>query len=152
MTNDAFLWYNVSNWGKYGLAVPYFSNDTQSQNDTIRYLTDVVGRNLQAILWHPDARLRTPPSINTLTRIHKLCTRAGRFWPHEPSQLRSSTWRPHTLCPQLSSSWFTRPRTFRCGTSGSSSNAGLMLLSLTESMQHHRRTPVRSRSAKRSLG
>ena len=76
MTNDAFRWYNVGAWSNYGLAVPNFSNDTQSQNDTIRYLTDVVGRNLQAILWHPDARLRTPPSINTLTRIHKLCTRA----------------------------------------------------------------------------
>ncbi len=39
MTNDAFLFYNVGAWGKYGLAVPNFSNDTQSQNDTIRYLT-----------------------------------------------------------------------------------------------------------------
>lgn len=66
--NDAFLWYNVGDWGRFGLAIPNFSNDTKSQNDTIRYLTDVVGRNLQAILWHPDARLRTPPSINTLTR------------------------------------------------------------------------------------
>ena len=73
---DAFLWYNVGDWGRYGLAIPNFSNDTRSQNDTIRYLNDVMGRNLQAILWHPDARLRTPPSINTLTRIHKLCTRA----------------------------------------------------------------------------
>jgi len=73
---DAFLWYNVGEWGRYGLAIPNFSNDTRSQNDTIRYLTDVMGRNLQAILWHPDARLRTPPSINTLARIHRLCTRA----------------------------------------------------------------------------
>ena len=70
--NDAFLWYNVGDWGRFGLAIPNFSNDTKSQNDTIRYLTDVVGRNLQAILWHPDARLRTPPSINTLTQQKRL--------------------------------------------------------------------------------
>ena len=44
---DAFLWYNVPPWGKYGLAVPNFGDDATSQNDTIRYLTDVVGRNLQ---------------------------------------------------------------------------------------------------------
>lgn len=75
-SNDAFLWYNVGNWREYGLAVPNWSDDTHSQNGTIRSLVSVIGRNLCAIMWHPDARLRTPPSINTLTRIHKLCTRA----------------------------------------------------------------------------
>ena len=53
---DAYLWYNVGDWGRFGLAIPNFSNDTRSQNDTIRYLNDVMGRNLQAILWHPSTR------------------------------------------------------------------------------------------------
>lgn len=76
MSNDAFLWYNVGKWRDYGLAVPNWSDDTHSQNGTIRTLVSMIGRNLANIMWHPDSRLRTPPSINTLTRIHKLCTRA----------------------------------------------------------------------------
>ena len=35
----------------------------------------MMGRNLQAIMLHPDTKLRTPPSINTLRRIHRLCVR-----------------------------------------------------------------------------
>ena len=74
--NDAFLYYNVPPWSPLGLAVPNWGNDEQSQNETIRYLCDILGRNLQSLMFHDDARLRVPPSINTLTRIHKLCTRA----------------------------------------------------------------------------
>lgn len=73
---DAFLWYNVSGWKDYGLAIPNCSDDTRSQNATIRDLVQTTGRNLQAIMWHADSRLRVPPSINTLTRMHKLCIRA----------------------------------------------------------------------------
>jgi len=74
--SDATLWYNVGDWAPLGLAVPNWSDDTESKNGNIRYLLDVMGRNLQAVMFHDDALLRTPPSINTLTRIHKLCTRA----------------------------------------------------------------------------
>lgn len=74
--NDSFLWYNVGHWKDLGLAVPNWGNDEQSQNANIRYLTTVMGRSLQNIMFHDDARLTVPPSINTLIRLHKLCTRA----------------------------------------------------------------------------
>ncbi len=75
-TNDAFLWYNVGDWAKYGLAVPNYGDDTHSQNGTIRYLTNVIGRNLQLVMYSPDAKRTAPPTIKTLTRVHMLCNRA----------------------------------------------------------------------------
>lgn len=74
--NDAFLWYNVGDWARLGLAVPNFGNDVASQNGSISYLVDAVGRNLQAVMFHSDSRLTVPPSINTLRRVHKLAIRA----------------------------------------------------------------------------
>ena len=68
---DAYLWYNVGQWQDYGLAVPNWSDDNKSQNNAIRDLVQVIGRNLSAVMWHTDARLSTPPSINTLQRIHR---------------------------------------------------------------------------------
>ena len=134
--NDAFLWYNVGDWGRFGLAIPNFSNDTRSQNDTIRYLTDVVGRNLQAILWHPDARLRTPPSINTLTRIHKLCTRArsilaSRAVPANILNMETA----HALPAPEEFLVYPTPY-FKVRNQWLKQYAGLMLLGLTEAMQH----------------
>lgn len=134
--NDAFLWYNVGDWGRFGLAIPNFSNDTKSQNDTIRYLTDVVGRNLQAILWHPDARLRTPPSINTLTRIHKLCTRArsilaSRAVPAATLNMETA----HALPAPEEFLVYPTPY-FKVRNQWLKQYAGLMLLALTEAMQH----------------
>ena len=136
MNNDAFLWYNVGDWGRFGLAIPNFSNDTTSQNDTIRYLTDVVGRNLQAILWHPDARLRTPPSINTLTRIHKLCTRArsilaSRAVPANILNMETA----HALPAPEEFLVYPTPY-FKVRNQWLKQYAGLMLLGLTEAMQH----------------
>ena len=135
-TTDAFLWYSVPPWSQYGLAVPNFSDDTKSQNDTIRYLTDVVGRNLQAILWHADARLRTPPSINTLTRIHKLCTRArsilaGRAVPASTPNMETA----HALPAAEEFLVYPTPY-FKVRNQWLKQYAGLMLLSLTEAMQH----------------
>jgi hypothetical protein len=134
--NDAFLWYNVGDWGRFGLAIHNFSNDTKSQNDTIRYLTDVVGRNLQAILWHPDARLRTPPSINTLTRIHKLCTRArsilaSRAVPAATLNMETA----HALPAPEEFLVYPTPY-FKVRNQWLKQYAGMMLLALTEAMQH----------------
>lgn len=133
---DAFLWYNVGDWGRYGLAIPNFSNDTRSQNDTIRYLNDVMGRNLQAILWHPDARLRTPPSINTLTRIHKLCVRArsilaSRAVPAATPNMETA----HALPAPEEFLVYPTPY-FRVRNQWLKQYAGLILISLTEGMQH----------------
>ncbi len=76
---DQALWYNPGGdaiWGKLGYAVPNFGDDPSSLNSGITYLIDVIGRNLQAIMHHPDVDLRVPPTINTLTRIHMLVIRA----------------------------------------------------------------------------
>ena len=75
-TSDALLWYNVGDWADYGLAVPNFGDDGKTQNVQIQDLTAVIGRNMQAVMLHADARLRTPPSINTVARLHALCVRA----------------------------------------------------------------------------
>jgi len=134
--NDAFLWYNVGEWGKYGLAVPNYSNDTKSQNSTIRYLTEVVGRNLQALMWHPDARLRTPPTINTITKIHKLCTRArsilaGRAVPPATPNMESA----HALPAPEEFLLYPTPY-FKVRNAWMKEYAGLVLLALTEAIQH----------------
>jgi len=136
MTHDAFLWYSAGDWSRFGLAVPNYSDDTKSQNDTIRYLTDVVGRNLQAIMWHPDSRLRTPPSINTLTRIHKLCTRArsilhGRAVPASTLNMESA----HALPAPEEFLVYPTPY-FKVRNQWLKQYAGLILLSMTEAMQH----------------
>ena len=73
---DQPLWYNNGVWGRLGFAVPNFGNDPSSLNSTIHYLVSVIGRNLHNIMLHPDVDMRTPPSINTLTRIHKLVLRS----------------------------------------------------------------------------
>lgn len=78
-TNDAFLWYNVGQWADYGLAVPNWSDDNKSQNQAIRDYVSIVGRNMQRIMFDVDSRLSTPPSINTITRVHRLCVRARQL-------------------------------------------------------------------------
>lgn len=136
MTNDAFLWYNVGDWSSYGLAVPNFGNDTQSQNDTIRYLTGVIGRNLQGIMVHHDARLSTPPSINTLVRVHKLCTRArsilaSRAVPANVLSMETA----HALPAPEEFLVFPTPY-FKVRNQWLKQYAGLTLLALTEAIQH----------------
>lgn len=135
-TNDAFLFYSVPEWSNYGLAVPNWSDDTQSQNDTIRYLTQVMGRNLQSIMLHTDAKLTTPPSINTLTRIHKLCTRArsilsSRAVPAGTPNMESA----HAIPAPEEFLVYPTPY-FKVRNQWLKQYAGLVLLALTESMQH----------------
>lgn len=76
---DAVLWYNVGVFGEAGYAVPNWSNDVGSLNPQILDWVQLVGRNLFHIMHHEDADLRTPPSINTCKRIHKLYLRAGNI-------------------------------------------------------------------------
>ena len=133
---DALLWYNVGDWGRYGLAIPNFSNDTRSQNDTIRYLTDVMGRNLQAILWHPDARLRTPPSINTLTRIHKLCTRARSILASRAVAAATPNMETAHALPAPEEFLVYPTPYFRVRNQWLKQYAGLILLAMTEAIQH----------------
>lgn len=134
--NDAFLWYNVGGWSDLGLAVPNWSDDTHSQNDTIRYLCEVMGRNLQAVMFHDDTRLRVPPSINTLTRVHKLCVRArsilaSRAVPANEYNMESAHANPAPEAFLV----FPAPY-FKCRNQWLKQYCGLILTAITEAMQH----------------
>jgi hypothetical protein len=74
---DAVLWYNVGVFGDAGYAVPNWSNDVGSLNPQILDWVELVGHNLFHIMHHEDVDLRIPPSINTCKRIHKLYLRAA---------------------------------------------------------------------------
>lgn len=135
-TTDQILWYNNGVWGEIGYAVGNFGNDPASLNANIHRLVDVAGRNLQAIMQHTDADLRTPPSINTLTRIHKLVIRArsilaGRGVP--PAQPNMET-KHVTPAPEV---FLIYPcRYFRVRNPFLKEYAGLALIALSEAMQH----------------
>lgn len=75
---DAVLWYNVGVFGEAGYAVPNWSDDVGSLNPSILDLVNLVGSNLFAIMHSEDSDLVTPPSINTLRRIHRLYIRSGQ--------------------------------------------------------------------------
>lgn len=133
---DQILWYNNGTWGELGYAVPNFGNDPATLNANIHYLVDVIGRNLQAIMQHTDSELRTPPSINTLTRIHKLVIRArtilgGRAVP--PAKLNMET-KHVTPAPEV---FIIYPsRYFKVRNRFLKEYAGLALIALSEAMQH----------------
>lgn len=76
MLNDASLWYNVGDWGAYGLAVPNVGDDIETDNTAIKRLFESFGRQLFDIMWHHDALSSAPPTINTVQRVCRLCTRA----------------------------------------------------------------------------
>jgi len=73
---NQILWYNNGAWGRLGYAVPNIGKTPVSVNEGIRYLARVMGRNLAGLMQSPDCNISRPPTINTLTRIHKLITRA----------------------------------------------------------------------------
>lgn len=79
INTDSALWYNVGEFGEAGYAVPNWSNDVASQNETIINVVNTMGENLFAIMHSPDVDLRTPPSINTIRKVHKLIVRARQI-------------------------------------------------------------------------
>jgi hypothetical protein len=76
ITTDAVLWYNVGIYGKIGYGVPNPSNDIGSLNPNIIEFTTLIGRSLFLIMHHEDVDLSTPPTVDTLLRIHQLIKRA----------------------------------------------------------------------------
>ena len=135
-TNDAFLWYNVGQWAEHGLAVPNWSGDNKSQNGVIRDFVQIVGRNLQAIMWHTDARLSTPPSINTLTRVHKLCTRARQLLANAAVASNTPFMESAHALPAPEEFLVYPVPYFKVRNTWMKRWCGLALLALTESMQH----------------
>ncbi len=75
---DEIYWYNPPGppWGRLGFAAPNFGDNPIFLNEDVGYLVQVVGRNLQAVMLDSDSDMSRPPTINTLTRVHKLIVRA----------------------------------------------------------------------------
>lgn len=134
--NDAFLWYNVGEWSDMGLAIPNYGDDVSTQNSTILNLTSNVGRNLQNIMVHPDSRLRTPPSINTLMRIHKLCTRIRSILVSRAVPASTPNMEPNHAVPSAEAFLVFPTPFFKVRNPWLKEYAQLVLLSLTEAFQH----------------
>jgi len=75
INTDAVLWYNVGEFGDLGYGVPNPSDDPGSLNPGIIDFVNLAGRNLFRMMHHHDVDMMTPPSINTVRRIHKLYIR-----------------------------------------------------------------------------
>lgn len=136
MLNDAFLWYNEGDWSDYGLAVPNVGNDISTQNSTIKNLMETMGRNLQNIMWHNDARKSSPPSVNTIERLCKLCVRArdiisSRAVPPGTKNLEAT----HAVPAPEEFLIFPVPY-FKVRNSFLKDYCGLALLCMTEMAQH----------------
>jgi hypothetical protein len=133
---DQPLWYNNGVWGELGYAVPNFGNDPNTLNETIHYLTSVIGRNLSAIMHHQDVDLRCPPTINTLTRLHKLITRARTILGSRDVESGEFRMEPvHSSPAQLEFLVYPVPY-FRVRNAWLKQYCGLILACLTEAYQH----------------
>lgn len=77
---DQILWYNNGTWGELGFAVPNYGDNPSTLNAGVHQLVSAIGRNLSGVMCaNPDVDLRTPPSINTLIKIHKLIVRSRQI-------------------------------------------------------------------------
>lgn len=79
LDTDAILWYNNGAFGQAGYAVPNFSNDVSTVNNTIQELVDICGQALFAIMHTEDVNLYSSPSINRCLEIHKLYKRCAQI-------------------------------------------------------------------------
>lgn len=133
---DQALWYNNGIWGQLGYAVPNFGDDSSTLNAGIHRLTETIGRNLSSIMHHPDVDLRVPPSINTLTRVHRLVMRGrtilgSRAVPSGTPNMEAV----HTAPARQVTLIFPVPY-FRVRNSWLKEWCGLVLNALSEAMQH----------------
>jgi len=133
---DQALWYNNGVWGELGYAVPNFGNDATTLNGTIHRMVSVIGRNLSAVMHHGDADLRVPPSINTLTRIHKLILRGRTILASRDVESGEYDMEPvHSTPAPLVHEIYPVPY-FKVRNPFMKEYCGLILNSLSEAMQH----------------
>jgi hypothetical protein len=146
VATDRFLYYNVGTWGKFGLAMPNPGKGDAaglSANGNINYLASVVGRNLQALMFHSDAGMQTPPGIATLTRVHKLCVRARDILAARAIPPGQPDMEPAHPAPAPEEFLFFPVPYFTVRNIWLREYTGLMLMALTEMMQHQeRRKPL----------
>jgi len=133
---DAVLHYNVGIFGDLGYGVPNFGNDVGSLNPQILDLVNSMGANLFHIMHHQDVDMRTPPSINTLTRLHKLYVRTGKILEGRaiaPGELNMET--RHVSPGGEVFMVFPCPY-FKVRNPYIKRWAGLLMMALSEAMQH----------------
>jgi len=133
---DQALWYRNGVWGELGYAVPNFGNDPWTSNQNIQYLVDVMGQNLFAVMHHVDADLRTPPSINTLTRVHKLVIRARQIISARAVPPGTPDLEPIHVTPTKTAHLIYPVPYFKVRNPHLKQYCGLMLSCLAEAMQH----------------
>lgn len=136
INTDGVLWYNVGIFGQLGYGCPNFSNDAGSLNPSILDYVELVGQNLFLVLHHEDADLRTPPSINTLQRVHRLYVRAsqilgGRAVPPGKPNMETKHVQPGGEFFRV----YPVPY-FKLRNTYLRRWAGLVMMSLAEAMQH----------------
>jgi hypothetical protein len=142
---DAALWYNVGIFGELGYAVPNWSNDEGSLNPSIIDFVDITGRNLFAIMHSAtgDTDMRTPPSINTLRRIHRLYIRAGQILAGRAIAPGIPDMEPRHVQPGGEFFKLYPVPYFKVRNTYMRRWCGLILMSLAESMQHtENRKPI----------
>lgn len=140
---DQILWYNNGTWGRLGYAAPNFGNDPTTINASIAYLVEAIGRNLFGIMQHPDASLRVPPSLNTLTRIHKLCTRARSILAGRDVASGQNKFEPLHATPAPEDFLIYPTPYFKVRNRWLKEYCGLGIMAMTEAMQHtENRVPI----------
>lgn len=133
---DQVQWYNNGVWGQLGFACPNFGDDPATINSSIHYLVSVIGRNLQAVMLSQDAYKTTPPVINTLTRVHKLITRARKILAGRAIPPNKMNLEPQHASPAPAIFLIYPTPYFRVRNQFLKEWGGLVLMALTEAMQH----------------
>lgn len=133
---DEILWYRNGAWGDLGYAVPNFGSNPTTLNQTIGELVQVMGRNLSAVMHHSDADSRTPPSINTLIRVHKLVTRARSILASRAVPPGKPRMEPSHSTPSREAFLIFPVPWFKVRSTYLKSWAGLVLTAIGECCQH----------------
>ena len=137
-SSDEILWYNPPGtiWGELGYAAPNFGINPTTLNSTIAMLVANMGANLFAVMSHSDADSRTPPSINTLIRVHKLITRARTIISGRAISAATPRMEPTHATPSPEAFLLFPAPFFKIRNSYLKEWAGLIFNSIGEAMQH----------------
>lgn len=130
------LWYNNGIWGKLGYAVPNFGLGAKTMNATIKYLVSTIGRNLSGVVHDPDADVRTPPTINTISEICKLINRARSILAARALQPGTAAIQVAHVQPGLMDQLVYPVPYFLMANQWIQEYTGLILAALAEAMQH----------------
>lgn len=107
LRTDSILHYTAGGEiDSYGLAVPNWSDDVQSVNDTLVQLVELTGKNLLVIMTGNDARMSTAPFIDTIRLVHSMYVRMGNLLnaaARKPNQTRfqGTHATPQVLIPKV---------------------------------------------------